>query len=86
MKTVHVNTTHTLSRRHFLRGAGVLLGLPLLDAMLPAFARADTGGCVCPPGLPCACGAVPVGRLLFRGARRPTPEERSRNRRAERLG
>jgi 16S rRNA (cytosine1402-N4)-methyltransferase len=48
-----------------------------------AFARADTGGCVCPPGLPCACGAVPVGRLLFRGARRPTPEERSRNRRAE---
>jgi 16S rRNA (cytosine1402-N4)-methyltransferase len=48
-----------------------------------AFARADTGGCVCPPGLPCACGAVPVGRLLFRGARRPTPEERTRNRRAE---
>jgi len=48
-----------------------------------AFARADTGGCVCPPGLPCACGAVPVGRLLFRGARRPTPEERARNRRAE---
>jgi 16S rRNA (cytosine1402-N4)-methyltransferase len=48
-----------------------------------AFARADTGGCVCPPGLPCACGAVPVGRLVFRGARRPTPEERARNRRAE---
>ena len=48
-----------------------------------AFAQADTGGCVCPPGLPCACGAVPIGRLLFRGARRPTPEERSRNRRAE---
>jgi len=48
-----------------------------------AFARADTGGCVCPPGLPCACGAVPVGRLLFRGARRPTPDERAKNRRAE---
>ncbi len=31
-----------LSRRHFLRGAGVLLGLPLLDAMAPAFARAST--------------------------------------------
>lgn len=30
-----------LSRRHFLRGAGVLLGLPLLDAMQPAFARAE---------------------------------------------
>jgi hypothetical protein len=42
MKTVHVHTSRTLSRRHFLRGAGVLLGLPLLDAMLPAFARADT--------------------------------------------
>ncbi len=48
-----------------------------------AFTQAETGGCVCPPGLPCACGAVPVGRLVFRGARRPTPEERSRNRRAE---
>jgi hypothetical protein len=41
MKTVHICTPHTLSRRHFLRGAGVLLGLPLLDAMLPAFAQAD---------------------------------------------
>lgn len=42
MKIVHVCTPHALSRRHFLRGAGVLLGLPLLDAMAPAFARADT--------------------------------------------
>jgi hypothetical protein len=41
MKTVHVCTPQPLSRRHFLRGAGVLLGLPLLDAMLPAFAQAD---------------------------------------------
>ncbi|HXQ43523.1 MAG TPA: 16S rRNA (cytosine(1402)-N(4))-methyltransferase RsmH, partial [Acidimicrobiales bacterium] len=48
-----------------------------------AFSQAETGGCVCPPGLPCACGAVPIGRLLFRGARRPTAEEKSRNRRAE---
>jgi 16S rRNA (cytosine1402-N4)-methyltransferase len=47
-----------------------------------AFSRADTGGCVCPPGLPCACGAVPIGRLVFRGARRPTPEESAQNRRA----
>lgn len=31
-----------LSRRTFLRGAGVALSLPLLDAMLPAFARAAT--------------------------------------------
>ncbi|MGH9016936.1 MAG: 16S rRNA (cytosine(1402)-N(4))-methyltransferase RsmH [Acidimicrobiales bacterium] len=47
-----------------------------------AFSEAETGGCVCPPGLPCACGAVPVGRLVFRGARRPTAEEQARNRRA----
>ena len=40
MKTVHISNQRALSRRHFLRGTGVLLGLPLLDAMLPAFARA----------------------------------------------
>lgn len=32
-------TPHALSRRSFLRGAGVALSLPLLDAMVPAFAR-----------------------------------------------
>ena len=33
----------TLSRRHLLRGTGAaVLGLPLLDAMAPAFARAET--------------------------------------------
>ena len=40
MKTFHIATPQPLSRRHFLRGTGVLLGLPLLDAMLPAFAQA----------------------------------------------
>src|SRR4051794_27147754 len=29
-----------LTRRHFLRGAGVALSLPFLDAATPAFARA----------------------------------------------
>ncbi|MHB8682395.1 MAG: 16S rRNA (cytosine(1402)-N(4))-methyltransferase RsmH [Acidimicrobiales bacterium] len=48
-----------------------------------AFTRAVTGGCECPPGLPCTCGAVPLGRLVFRGARRPTPAEVADNRRAE---
>ena len=48
-----------------------------------AFAEAVTGGCTCPPGLPCVCGAVPGHRLVFRGARRPTPAEVERNRRAE---
>jgi 16S rRNA (cytosine1402-N4)-methyltransferase len=44
---------------------------------------AATGGCVCPPGLPCACGAVPVIRLLNRGARKPAASEVATNRRAE---
>jgi 16S rRNA (cytosine1402-N4)-methyltransferase len=48
-----------------------------------AFGEAVTGGCACPPGLPCACGAVPLGRLVFRGARKPTQAEVGRNRRAE---
>jgi len=48
-----------------------------------AFAQAVSGGCVCPPGLPCTCGAVPLGHLVFRGARRPSPAEVARNRRAE---
>ena len=33
-----VSTRRALSRRKFLRGAGILLSLPLLDAMTPAFA------------------------------------------------
>jgi 16S rRNA (cytosine1402-N4)-methyltransferase len=47
------------------------------------FAAAVSGGCVCPPGLPCVCGATPTGRLVFRGARRPTTNEIERNRRSE---
>lgn len=31
---------HAIPRRTFLRGAGTALALPLLDAMLPAFASA----------------------------------------------
>ncbi|MGH9080419.1 MAG: 16S rRNA (cytosine(1402)-N(4))-methyltransferase RsmH [Acidimicrobiales bacterium] len=47
------------------------------------FVRAATGDCRCPPGLPCVCGADPQFRLVRRGARRPSPEEVGRNRRAE---
>jgi hypothetical protein len=36
MRTSHVVTKRSLSRRKFLQGAGVALGLPLLDAMAPA--------------------------------------------------
>ncbi|HVA03268.1 MAG TPA: 16S rRNA (cytosine(1402)-N(4))-methyltransferase RsmH [Acidimicrobiales bacterium] len=48
-----------------------------------AFRQAESGGCTCPPGLPCRCGAVSLGKLVFRGARRPTPAEMARNRRSE---
>ncbi len=48
-----------------------------------AFGDAERGGCTCPPGLPCVCGALPVHRLVFRGARRPSAQEVARNRRAE---
>lgn len=47
------------------------------------FAVAASGGCTCPPGLPCVCGAVPLVRLLNRGARKPSPAEVAANPRAE---
>ncbi len=43
---------------------------------------AETGGCVCPPGLPCACGAEPTVRLLKRGAWTAPADETERNPRA----
>jgi len=45
--------------------------------------QAETGGCVCPPGLPCACGAVALVRLLKRGGWTPTPGEIADNPRSE---
>jgi hypothetical protein len=41
-KNVHFSTQRPLSRRHLLQGTGILLGLPLLEAMQPAFAHANT--------------------------------------------
>ncbi|MBX3313631.1 MAG: 16S rRNA (cytosine(1402)-N(4))-methyltransferase RsmH [Actinobacteria bacterium] len=46
------------------------------------FRRAETGGCTCPPGLPCVCGAVPEGRLLKRGGWTAGPAESTENPRA----
>lgn len=46
-------------------------------------AEAATGGCHCPPGLPCVCGAIPTVRLLNRGARKPSPAEVQANPRAD---
>jgi 16S rRNA (cytosine1402-N4)-methyltransferase len=47
------------------------------------FRNASTGGCTCPPGLPCACGATPTVRELRPLKRRPKPDELAANRRAE---
>ncbi len=47
------------------------------------FRDAATGGCTCPPQLPCVCGAQPTVRLVRRGARKPGADELSRNPRAE---
>ncbi|MEA2685764.1 MAG: rRNA (cytosine1402-N4)-methyltransferase [Actinomycetota bacterium] len=47
------------------------------------FVFAATGGCVCPPGLPCGCGAEPDVRLVWRGAHKPSAAEIAVNRRAE---
>ena len=44
---------------------------------------AATGGCVCPPGMPCVCGAVPRVRLVHRGSRKPSAAEIQENPRAE---
>ncbi len=56
----------------------------LEDKMVKSTMReAETGGCVCPPGLPCACGAEPTVRLLKRGAWTAPADEVERNRRAE---
>jgi len=47
------------------------------------FADAASGGCVCPPGLPCVCGAVTRHQLVFRGARKASVTEVDANPRAE---
>lgn len=50
------------------------------DRMVKAvFADASTGGCTCPPQLPCVCGARPGFRLVARGSRKPGPDEIERN-------
>ena len=40
----HIATQRAVSRRQFLRGAGIVMSLPFLDSMLPTFAKAATGG------------------------------------------
>lgn len=47
-----------------------------------ALRAAETGGCQCPPGLDCVCGARPTVRLLKRGAWKADAEEVATNPRA----
>jgi 16S rRNA (cytosine1402-N4)-methyltransferase len=47
------------------------------------FRHAATGGCECPPGLPCVCGAVRTVRLVRPGAAKPAKAEIETNPRAE---
>ncbi len=46
------------------------------------FDEERTGGCTCPPGLPCVCGAVARVEVAHRGALLASPEEVARNPRA----
>lgn len=46
------------------------------------FRNAETGGCTCPSGLPCVCGALPRGRMARRGVARPQAAELAANPRA----
>ena len=47
------------------------------------FRAAATGGCTCPPGLPCTCGATALVRELRPLKRRPSAAERAGNPRAD---
>jgi 16S rRNA (cytosine1402-N4)-methyltransferase len=50
------------------------------DRIVKATLReAATGGCTCPPDLPCACGAAPSVRLLRPLQRTPSDEELAAN-------
>ncbi len=67
---MHFVTGKKIPRRTFLRGAGATIALPLLDAMLPAFAASGSGGrtrLICIEevhGLP-GCTELGVERGLF---------------------
>ncbi|MGD1011042.1 MAG: 16S rRNA (cytosine(1402)-N(4))-methyltransferase RsmH [Acidimicrobiales bacterium] len=47
-----------------------------------SFLDAETGGCTCPVGLPCVCGAKGTVRVLTRGARLASTAEKAVNPRA----
>jgi hypothetical protein len=51
-RTPYVSTGRGLSRRHFLKGAGIALSLPLLESMTPVFAAAATTDATAPGATP----------------------------------
>ena len=65
-------------------GRGVLIAYHSgEDRIVKDFLRwAETGGCECPPKLPCQCGAVPTIKLLHRRARKPSAAEIAANSRS----
>ncbi|MBK5223143.1 MAG: 16S rRNA (cytosine(1402)-N(4))-methyltransferase RsmH [Acidimicrobiia bacterium] len=46
------------------------------------FLHAESGGCTCPQGLPCVCGAIRAVKLLKRGGWTPSAGEQEHNRRS----
>ncbi|MDQ3814069.1 MAG: DUF1552 domain-containing protein [Armatimonadota bacterium] len=61
----NISTRRAIPRRQFLRGAGVLLALPVLDAMVPAFARAaEAVGDAAKHGANGAADGQPPRRIL----------------------
>jgi 16S rRNA (cytosine1402-N4)-methyltransferase len=59
---------------------GVISFHSLEDRRVKRFLADRARGCVCPPDFPvCACGRVPEGDLVTRGAVRPSPGEVAAN-------
>jgi hypothetical protein len=50
MNSPFISTRRAISRRHFLRGAGIVLSLPFLDSMVAPFARAAESASPLAPG------------------------------------
>src|SRR3954454_16482959 len=62
MKIPHSGPRRALSRRSFLRGAGIAMSLPMLDAMAPARAASPTAPGATPRRMLAVCnnlGLVP---------------------------
>jgi len=70
VRTAFVASGRSISRRSFLRGAGIAVSLPLLEAMLPAFASNVEDCCS-----PISSGAKPRRMLAICNNLGLLPEE-----------